>query len=249
MAAGEIGFETDTNKFKIGNGTTSWSNLPYFADASSIIDGAPALLDTLNELSAALGDDPSFFTTVATNLSNHEADTTNIHGIANTAELATKTFAAELLTNATKSNITITGNKNGLTITAENGVADSTTDDLTEGSNNKYFTDERAQDAVGNAVGTGLTYTDATGEIKVTPNTYDAYGAASTAASNAASALSSHEADTTNIHGISDTSKLVTTDDSGTVTSTMIANGTIVDADINASAAINQSKKIGRAHV
>ena len=71
-------------------------------------------------------------------------------------------------------------------------------------------TDERAQDAVGNAVGTGLTYTDATGEIKVTPNTYDAYGAASTAASNAATALTNHENDTTNIHGIADTSALAT---------------------------------------
>jgi hypothetical protein len=38
---------------------------------------------------------------------------------------------------------------------------------------------------------------------------------------------------------------LVTTADSGTVTSTMIADGTIVDADINASAAIAQSKISG----
>ena len=38
------------------------------------------------------------------------------------------------------------------------------------------------------------------------------------------------------------TGTVVTTGDSGTVTSTMIANGTIVDADINASAAISGSK-------
>jgi hypothetical protein len=279
---------------------------------SNLVDGAPGLLDTLNELAAAVNDDPTFFTTVATNLTNHEADTTNIHGIADTskllttdgtqtvtnktlnspkinedvpltvsstelnildgatlsttelnyvdgvtssiqtqlnskasstdlsthesdttnihgiadtAELATKAFAAELLTNATKSNISITGDKNGLTITAENGVADSTTDALAEGGTNKYFTDDRAQDAVaaalaagthtnilvsyndvenaisltgavtytdenaqdavGNAVGTGLSYNDTTGAISVTPNTYDAYGAASTAQTNA----------------------------------------------------------------
>ena len=67
--------------------------------------------------------------------------------------------------------------------------------------------------------------------------------ATKTYADNAASsAVSTHEADTTSVHGISDTSKLVTTDDSGTVTSTMIANGTIVNADINASAAIELSK-------
>lgn len=30
LAAGEIGFETDTNKVKIGNGSTAWSSLSYF---------------------------------------------------------------------------------------------------------------------------------------------------------------------------------------------------------------------------
>ena len=56
--------------------------------------------------------------------------------------------AADLLTNATLTNITITGNEDGLTITAENGVADSDTDDLTEGNTNLYFTDTRAVDAL-----------------------------------------------------------------------------------------------------
>jgi hypothetical protein len=62
-----------------------------------------------------------------------------------------KTAAAELLTGASKTNITITGNGSGLTITAENGVADSTTNDLVEGTGpnaNLYFTDERAVDAL-----------------------------------------------------------------------------------------------------
>ena len=173
LSIGEIGFESDTNKFKIGDGVNHWVDLTYFTDSeaalaavSALIDGAPSTLDTLNELAAAINDDPAFFTTIATNLSNHQSDTTSIHGIADTAELATKAFTASLLTSATKTNIAITGDKNGLTITAENGVADSTTDNLTEGSTNKYFTDERAQDAVGNAVGHGLKYTDSTGAIE-----------------------------------------------------------------------------------
>jgi hypothetical protein len=44
-------------------------------------------------------------------------------------------------------------NANTITITGENGVADSDTDDLTEGATNLYFTDERAQDAIGAMLG------------------------------------------------------------------------------------------------
>jgi hypothetical protein len=58
-----------------------------------------------------------------------------------------KTAAAELLTGASKTNITITGTGAGLTITAENGVADSTTTDLAEGTN-LYFTNARAVTAL-----------------------------------------------------------------------------------------------------
>jgi hypothetical protein len=58
-----------------------------------------------------------------------------------------KASAAALLTGATKTNITITGTGAGLVITAENGVADSSTSDLAEGTN-LYFTDARARDAV-----------------------------------------------------------------------------------------------------
>ena len=59
-----------------------------------------------------------------------------------------KAEAATLLANATQTNIVITKDgSNNLTITAENGVADSTTSDLAEGSN-LYFTDARAVSAL-----------------------------------------------------------------------------------------------------
>jgi hypothetical protein len=38
LEAGEIGFETDTNKFKIGDGTNLWANLDYFADINSTVN-------------------------------------------------------------------------------------------------------------------------------------------------------------------------------------------------------------------
>ena len=70
------------------------------AAVTAMLDGAPGALNTLNELAAAIGDDPTFFTTVATNLSNHENDSTNVHGIANTADLATKAYADQAETDA-----------------------------------------------------------------------------------------------------------------------------------------------------
>jgi hypothetical protein len=99
LAAGEIGFETDTNRFKMGDGQTQWSDLTYFIDESNlsgsledyipltdkgapngvatldadgqipveqlnnIIDGADEALDTLRELSAAIGDNAGFIET------------------------------------------------------------------------------------------------------------------------------------------------------------------------------------------
>ena len=104
LAAGEIGFETDTGKFKIGNGSSTWSSLSYYAsadDLADLIDGAPDLLNTLNELSAAIGDDPAFFTTVADNLSDHTSSNENVHGIANTNDLATKDYVANAISGAT----------------------------------------------------------------------------------------------------------------------------------------------------
>jgi hypothetical protein len=40
LNAGEIGWESDTNKFKIGDGTNNWTNLDYFADIDSTVNPA-----------------------------------------------------------------------------------------------------------------------------------------------------------------------------------------------------------------
>ena len=104
-------------------------------------------------------------------------------------------------------------------------AADASTTYISEGVN-LYFTDERAQDAVGNSVGTGLTYTDSTGEIKVTPDTYDAYGAASAVAGD----LSTHVSDTT-AHGT--TGDVVGTSDTQTLT-----NKTLTSPKINEDVAL-----------
>jgi hypothetical protein len=67
-----------------------------------------------------------------------------------------------MLTNATQTNISITEIGGALVIEAENGVADSTTDDLDEGSNNLYFSNTRVHNAL--SAGQGLQY-DGSGQF------------------------------------------------------------------------------------
>tara|TARA_Y100001937_G_scaffold89064_1_gene120401 strand:- start:4902 stop:5864 length:963 start_codon:yes stop_codon:yes gene_type:complete len=63
-ADGDMIYNTTTNQFNIRiNG--AWTTL---ATVEGLVDSAPTTLDTLNELAAALGDDPNFATTVTNNL-------------------------------------------------------------------------------------------------------------------------------------------------------------------------------------
>lgn len=44
LALGEAGVETDTNKLKVGDGTSLWSALPYFVHSWADITGKPAVI-------------------------------------------------------------------------------------------------------------------------------------------------------------------------------------------------------------
>jgi hypothetical protein len=87
-----------------------------------------------------------------------------------TDERAQDAFGSML--GGTQTNITVTYDDASGTVSfvAENGVGDSTTDDLSEGASNLYFTDERAQDAIGAMLGgtqtnITVTYDDASGTL------------------------------------------------------------------------------------
>lgn len=107
LEIGEFGFEEDTQKFKVGDGESSWAELPYYLNedllpdvpallaaaneqvqtaistavstaVSGLVDSAPAALDTLNELAAAIADDATFANTITNALAN-KADATHSH--------------------------------------------------------------------------------------------------------------------------------------------------------------------------
>jgi hypothetical protein len=180
-------------------------NVPI-SQLGNLIAGAPALLNTLDEIAAAINDDANISQTLTTAI----GDKVSKAGDSMTGVLAMGTNKITGLGAPTSDNDAAT----------KKYVDDQTTSDVSEGTN-LYFTDERAQDAVGNAVGTGLTYTDSTGAISVTTNTYDAYGSASAVAGN----LSTHESDTTT-HGT--TGNIVGTSDTQTLT-----NKTLTSPKIN----------------
>jgi len=79
LQAGEIGIDTVLNKFKIGNGSSVWSALAYGSILAS-------------ELTAAI--------------TSHNSTTTNVHGIADTAALATKTYSDSAVSTAIASEVT-----------------------------------------------------------------------------------------------------------------------------------------------
>ena len=105
LKSGEIGLDTTLNKFKIGNGTSTWSLLTYANILAS--DLASELATHNNDTTNVHGiADTSLLattTSVASDISTHNSDTTGVHGIADTSLLATQTFASSVAANALSS--------------------------------------------------------------------------------------------------------------------------------------------------
>jgi hypothetical protein len=209
LAAGEIGFETDTSKFKMGNGSSTWSALQYFANAAelaAIVDGAPGLLDTLNELAASIGDDANFVGTVTA----HTTATTNVHGIANTALLAT--------TAGLNAAIGVAQTAIGADITSaiSGAAADATTkaNAALTAAGNALSDHNIATLNVHGIADTALlatkAYANTAAESAEDAAALDATTKANAAVTTAGAALTDHNLDTSNVHGIADTSLLAT---------------------------------------
>jgi hypothetical protein len=203
LGAGEIGFETDTNKFKIGNGSTAWTSLAYFIDGASLIDGAPDLLNTLNELAAALGDDPAFFSTVANSLANSVSNLNNaISGTSNSITIL-------------QGNVTAITNSIGV---IQNNI--STQSDTIQGLTNSLSSHEADQTNVHGITNVlAIVYND---QLDTVANSVSTHASANNAVHGITNTLNlvyqvdleGHETANTSVHGISNTLNLVYTNDS-----------------------------------
>ena len=274
LFVGEIGYETDTKKFKIGDGSTAWTSLTYSSiplSLSSINDlgdvtissaadgdflrwnGTAWINDAVNlgtdttgsfvqsltagtgvtltnnsgenttptiaiGQSVGTGDSPTFVNVTAALTGNASTATTlqtsrNIAGQAFNGS-ANISIAPTDLTGVTSSAAEINILDGATLSTTELNYVDGVTSAI------QTQIDTKAPLASPTFTGTVTVPTpigDTTAATKLYVDT-----TASTTASNASTALTNHEADTTNIHGIADTSILVTTTGSQTLTNKTI---------------------------
>jgi hypothetical protein len=205
---GEIGYETDTNKFKIGDGTNHWVNLDYFIDASSTVN--PAFGSSITFEGATAND---FETTVA--ITDPTAD--------RTITLPDATGTVVLADGS--GNVTVSGNLtvSGTTTTINSTTINATTGMVFEGATANDFettltvTDPTADRTLTlpDSTGTIATHEHVTNEIGThSSDTTSVHGIANTSdlatKTYADTAVSTHSSDTTDVHGITDTSALAT---------------------------------------
>jgi hypothetical protein len=100
-----------------GTNTTQIATTAFVAAAiGALIDAAPGAMDTLNELAAALGDDPNFATTVTNALAGKLSAASNLSDLPNKATSRSNLGLGSMATQAAN-NVAITGGSiNGITL-------------------------------------------------------------------------------------------------------------------------------------
>ena len=87
-------------------------------EVSGLVDSAPGTLDTLNELASALGDDPNFATTTATNIGTKLAKASNLSDLTN-AGTARTNLGVDPAGTDNSTNVTLAGSLNYLTLSGQ----------------------------------------------------------------------------------------------------------------------------------
>jgi hypothetical protein len=258
LAAGEIGYETDTNQFKIGDGTNVWSTLSYFKnleDLGGTLDdyipltqkGQAMGVATLNvngqipasQLGIILDNAPEAYDTLSeiatalqtgnTELGSHTNATTNVHGIGDTSELATNESVTTAVNSAIGTHTQDTTNVHG--------IADMTA----------LITSDGVDTKIAAEIGVHNNDTTSVHGIADTSVLETQTGAQSKADAAASSAVSDHNLDTTNVHGISDTAALATKSYADTAVSDHSADTTSVHGIADTAALATKTYADGKA--
>ena len=255
LNAGEIGWESDTNRFKIGDGVNNWSNLDYFADINSTVN-------------------PSFGTSITFEGATADSYETTLQVTDPTADrtITLPNVTGTVITTGNLSDITDIGVFSS-TITMEGSTADAFELTLSAGDPTAdrtiTFPDEtgtvqlRVTDVSDTEIGylNGVTsaiqtqlndkLASATASTTYAPLANPTFTGTVTLPANtiSQSMMGDDSVGTNEIGGLAVTTgkiaDLAVTEGKladGAVTSAKILDGTIVNADINASAAIAQSK-------
>jgi hypothetical protein len=250
LNAGEIGYETDTNKFKIGDGVTLWDDLNYFADADtiggSIDDYIPLTQRNTANGVATLDANGKVPLDQLGNLIDGAPDALNTLNELAAALGDNEDFATNLTTTLGNKQDKVTGVSD-----AEIGYLANVTSDIQTQLNNKLASadlDEAAQEAVNTALvaGTGLdkTYDDNANTITID---IDSTVATKTYAD---AAVSTHNDDTENVHGIANTALLATKEYADTAEADAItAAGTAADGKISTAVAALTKSSVGLGNV
>ena len=149
-------------------GTNSYVTQTYVDTAiSNMLDGAPGVLDTLNELAAAIGDDANFATTINTSITNVQSNVDALFGTKTTTDLAEGTnlyftdarvdsrITSALIDEddmASDSETKLPSQQSVKAYVASQILTKDNTDEIAEGSTNLYFTNERVDDRVGSLI-------------------------------------------------------------------------------------------------
>jgi len=228
LAAGEIGYETDTNQFKIGDGVNAWSDLSYFKNledlGGTLDDYVPLTQKGSANGVAPLDGSGKIPLGYLTNLiANAPAALDTLKELADAVTLVEGSIATAIGTHstdttdvhgipdtsvlATNSSVSTAIGTHSSDTTDVHGIADTSILETTTGAQSKANAAALAEVNTHN-VDTTNVHGIADTALLATKSYADAAG--TTASSAASTALSSHNSATANVHGISDTTALAT---------------------------------------
>jgi len=155
---------TEDRIFQLPNADGTLATEAYVGtQVAALVDSSPSTLDTLNELAAALGDDPNFATTTATSLGEKLVKTANLSDVANAAT----SF------NNIKQNASTTATGVVELATDAEAIAKSSTSVVVTPSNLTSFT-RKYTGLIGDGASTSIAVTHGLGSQWVTAQVFDA---------------------------------------------------------------------------